>query len=235
MITCMPRETIHHSLRILVFSIFCTLSSCTPVSSLQGTITSGIDVSRYQGVIDWKKVQMSGITFAIAKATQGTTYIDPMFAKNSAGIHNANITFGAYHFLTPDEPGDAQARHFLSVTKLKSGDLPPIIDTERISKDSGSKLVEIIFGFRDEIMRQTGHQVMIYVSPAFWNEYVKPHLDKPLSNPLWIAEYDVSEPQSLTHISPWSIWQHSKTGSCDGITGHVDLNTARNLDTILIP
>ena len=220
---------------LLAIVFICSLSGCNLSAPPQPTTTTGIDVSRYQGDIDWKQVHQSDITFAIAKATQGSTYVDPTFSKNSAGMDSVGITRGAYHFLTANEPGDVQARHFLSVAKLERGDLLPVIDIERIGDHSGAELVEIIFEFRDAVMRQTGYEIILYLSPAFWNDHLKSHIQKALTNPLWIAEYEVAEPQSLSKISPWSIWQHSNTVSCDGITGHVDLNIARNIESIRIP
>ena len=237
----MPSSLVRTALLLMNVSYVCCTLSCKPAStpmpssSATSQTVSGIDVSRYQGTIDWEKVQESGITFAIAKATQGKGYTDPTFSKNWSDIRRVGIIRGAYHYLTPDIPGDKQARHFLSVVKLKSGDLPPIVDVERIGKHSNEHLLHTLLAFHDQVLKDTGHQIMIYVSPAFWNDHLLPRLTVNLPNPLWIAEYDVEEPQELTNISPWSIWQYSKTGTCEGITGHVDLNRARNIQSIRIP
>jgi lysozyme len=103
----------------------------------------GIDVSHYQGVIDWVKVLRAGKTFAFIKATQGTNYTDPTFAFNSLFSHLAGILTGAYHFATPlDNPGTqgaiAEANYFLSQagSQLGPGHLPPVLDIESQTNDN---------------------------------------------------------------------------------------------------
>ena len=95
----------------------------------------GIDVSHRQNAIDWDKVAGSGIRFAIAKATEGRSYIDPLFSTNRADAMAAGITFGAYHFARPDlHPFDPvpEADHFVDTAQLAPGNILPVLDLEAI-------------------------------------------------------------------------------------------------------
>ena len=95
------------------------------------TVTyEGIDVSSYQGSVDWAQVKGAGLVFAFAKATQGTSQVDPEFATNWSGMRAAGLVCGAYHFLDADQDPTAQAEHFLATVKLEAGDLPPVLDIE---------------------------------------------------------------------------------------------------------
>ena len=91
----------------------------------------GIDVSRFQGKPDWQRVNQAGKIFAFAKASQGVSYADPMFASNWTAMSNAGMMRGAYHFYSAASPAIAQANNFIRVVgSLDSGDLPPVLDLE---------------------------------------------------------------------------------------------------------
>jgi lysozyme len=95
-----------------------------------GNGVQGIDVSHYQGVVDWQQVAQNGMAFAFAKATEGITYVDPQLAANWDGIRVAGLVRGAYHFFEPNDDAAQQAQHFLSTVQLQPGDLPPVLDVE---------------------------------------------------------------------------------------------------------
>ncbi len=93
----------------------------------------GIDVSNHQGAIDWSLVAASGTRFAFAKATEGRTFIDPMYATNKAGAALGGVVFGAYHFARPDDTANdavIEADHFVDVAQLAPGNLLPVLDIE---------------------------------------------------------------------------------------------------------
>jgi lysozyme len=91
----------------------------------------GIDVSHYQGVVAWQSVRAAGAAFAFAKASEGTTATDPLFADNWRGIAQAGLARGAYHFAHPGFDPETQAVHFhATVGDLRPGDLPPVLDIE---------------------------------------------------------------------------------------------------------
>src|SRR5882757_5181018 len=101
----------------------------------------GIDVSHYQGKIDWGKVKSAGMAFAYTKATESTGSTDSQFSVNWPAIKAAGLLRGAYHFFHADQDATAQANHFLQVVDPSPGDLPPVIDIESTSNASSSAIV----------------------------------------------------------------------------------------------
>ena len=89
----------------------------------------GIDVSHYQGQIDWKQMKAQGIGFAYIKATEGSSYVDECYEQNMTDAENAGIAAGAYHFFSFDSPGVTQAEHFIQ-TVGEDGTLIPVVDVE---------------------------------------------------------------------------------------------------------
>src|SRR5260370_20196232 len=102
--------------------------------------TSGIDVSHHQGQVNWHLVAEAGISFAFAKATEGVTFVDPQFSANWVGIKNAGIIRGPYHFFRPARPVDGQVENFTrTVSEIKDGDLPPVLDLEEAPTPNGDE------------------------------------------------------------------------------------------------
>ena len=190
-------------------------------------VVEGIDVSHFQGAIDWPTVEGADIRFAYIKATQGTKWVDPRFAENWSGVARTGIRRGAYHFLEPDVDGTAQAKHFLKTVELKEGDLLPVVDVET----KGPNLRVNLEKFLTEVKRQTKLDAMIYVAPAFWNDHLETSREEPWPNPLWIAEYGVSTPRAAGSLGPWLVWQYEQDGRVPGITGPVDRDRARRVHT----
>ena len=207
-------------IRVLVTVALLVIAACDSQSPQQPF--SGVDVSHYQGDVDWNVVEAAGIHFAFAKATQGDHFIDPKFDANWSGLAKTKIIRGAYHFLDPDVDGVAQATHFLGTVNFRSGDLRPVVDVER----SGTHLVETLREFLAEVHKQLGIDAIIYVSPDFWNEHIAPKLEGPLPNPLWSAEYEVDHPKETDKLSAYSIWQYTQSGTVKGISGAVDRDRA---------
>lgn len=185
--------------------------------------TNGIDVSHYQGNIDWGQVKASGVDFAFAKAAQGTTGSDSQFAANWAGMKSAGVLRGAYDFYNVGQNPKSQAADFLGKFKLDSGDLPPMVDieTESAGAESNSGLITDLHTYISVIKSECGVEPFIYTGPYFWND----HLDGSFSaGPLWVAEYGVSQPKPTNGWGVWTIWQYSQSGSVPGISGAVDLD-----------
>jgi lysozyme len=213
-----------------------TFASCSeqPRSYGDGTEARGINVSHYQGLIAWNDIAATGYTFAIIKATQGTEFVDEFFERNWQVLKTTGLVRGASHFLDPTLDGAAQARHALATIAPTSGDLPLIVDVESLGPGGGEEVTKTLKAFLAEVKAESGHEAMIYASPAFWNDHIAPHLDGPLSNPFWIAEYGPTM-RAVATLPPWTIWQYSKRGAAAGIAGPVDLDRARNLMGILLP
>lgn len=188
---------------------------------MSSNMVSGIDVSYYQGTIDWQSVKEAGTGFAFARATYGTTKVDPKFSVNWQVMRNAGVMRGAYHFFVAVEDALEQANFFINtVGSLSSGDLPPVLDVEAGSGTSGS-LVNDVQTWLSAVEQKLGVTPMIYTAPSYWNEYMTSGFGK---YPLWVAEYGVTTPKSVKGWGEWTFWQHSQSGTVAGIEGTVDLD-----------
>ncbi|MGH7484441.1 MAG: glycoside hydrolase family 25 protein, partial [bacterium] len=126
----------------------------------------GIDVSHYQGAIDWNQVAQTGMAFAFIKATEGTADVDPQFQANWSGANAAGLLRGAYHFYQPGADPHQQAVSFLSVVEPGPGDLPPALDVETSGDPN-----EIIAGIQvwlATVEQATGTAPILYTNPSFW-------------------------------------------------------------------
>lgn len=193
------------------------------MSGNQTAYLNGIDVSHYQGDIDWAKVKASGVAWAYAKACQGNTGTDACFADNWAGMKAAGLLRGAYVFYVVGDTPKDQFANFVSQVTLEPGDLPPMVDieTENQGEEPDDDLVLDLHDFLQQLSGHYGVDPIIYTGPGFWNA----HLDGSFSAyPLWEAEYGVSTPKPVTGWKYWTMWQYSQSGSVPGINGAVDLD-----------
>lgn len=183
---------------------------------------AGIDVSHFQGTVDWQKVRQAGIAFAIAKATQGDGYEDPMFRVNWPAMKAAGLIRGAYDFYDVADDPATQAREFISRVSLEAGDLPPVVDIETMNgaADTIAGLAADLRTYLDLLSAHYGVKPIIYTGPGFWNAHVNESFG---DFPLWVAVY--ADAIELPHgWSTWTIWQHSQTGTIEGVDGAVDLD-----------
>jgi len=196
------------------------MSEQSPQSS--SSQVQGIDVSDHQGTVDWNAVQQAGKVFAFIKATDGITWTDPDFATNWSGAKAAGLLRGAYHFYETDDDPTAQAQNFLNAVQLEPGDLPPVVDIERIdSGGSASQTVQDLQTWLDVVEKATGRVPIIYTSPTFWDSLGTSAFGR---YPLWVAEYGVTSPKLPPGWASWTFWQFSESGAVAGISGSVDLN-----------
>lgn len=182
---------------------------------------AGIDVSHYQGLVDWGKVKATGVVFAFAKATEGVSHGDATFAANWSGIKNAGLVRGAYHFFRASQDPAAQARFFLQTVSLSPGDLPPVLDVETADGASNDAIQSGVKTWLDAVAAQTGVTPMIYAAPGFWNGYMSGDFGAYL---LWVAQYGVNSPRLPNGWSNWNFWQYSQSGKVNGVAGNVDLD-----------
>lgn len=187
-----------------------------------GTVVYGIDVSSYQGTIDWSKVAGAGKKFAIAKATEGTTYKDPTFAANWAGMKAAGILRSAYHFFRASDDPTAQAQFFVdTVGPLAADDLPLMLDLEVTDGQSAATVASRARTFIAAVEKATGKKPLVYTGPSFFRDT----LGNPSgfeNNPLVIANYGVSCPDVPGTWPTWTMWQYTDAASVAGISGGVD-------------
>ena len=199
----------------------------------------GIDVSRWQGDINWARVAGAGITHAIAKMTEGGTYTDPKFVENFQGMRANGLKAGVYHYFralssTPCEQlANIKAR--LDEVGFKVGQDILAIDVESKGNEKASPdqmadgLFQLVTLIRVALL--DGAYPYIYASPNYWSNSVAWRKYDFSECPLWIAHWEVTEPTVPQTWSEkgksWQWWQHSSKGQVDGIQGAVDLNWVR--------
>ena len=209
----------------------------TPTPNL--SITEGIDVSNWQGTIDWTAVAASGKRFAYLKASEGTTFVDWTYASNRAQAKAAGLSVGAYHFAQPDAtPGDAvaEADHFLATAQIAQGELLPVLDLEVANGQSVTALQAWVQAFMGRVLERTGAPGVIYVSPNFWKTYMGDTNWFALNGyrTLWAAHWTSATAPSVPAGNwggqGWTFWQYSSSGTVPGIRGRVDLNRFAGID-----
>ncbi len=184
----------------------------------------GIDVSRYQGTINWKEVKEMEdgnlkIRFAFIKATEGVGNVDEQFRRNWLKAEEQNICKGAYHFFIAGKSGKKQASNFIEIVNLKKGDLPPVLDVEQAY---GRQATEIKKGVKEWLLaieKQYGIKPVIYTNIDFYKTYLQPDFD---DYPIWIAHY--LQPEKPRILRKWIFWQHNESGRVNGIKTPVDFN-----------
>jgi GH25 family lysozyme M1 (1,4-beta-N-acetylmuramidase) len=187
----------------------------------------GIDVSHYQGTINWASVKSASIQWAYIKATEGTTYQDPQFSANYLHAYNNGVIRGAYHFAAPSRSGgSAQANYFASHGGAWSRDnltLPGALDLEgSCSGLSHSAMISWIRAFANTYKADTGRDVVLYTTKSWWRSCTGGSTAFASTNPLWVANWGVSSPAMPARWGFYTFWQHTDNGSLSGISGAVD-------------
>lgn len=186
----------------------------------------GLDVSQYQGIINWQKINTledsTKVNFIIIRATAGSNKKDKYFTYNWREAEAKNIVKGAYHYYRPNENSTAQANNFIAKVKLKKGDIAPVLDIEKVpTTQSLDSLRKGLKNWLDLVEAHYGIAPIIYTGDSFYKDYIKNHKD---FDPylLWIANYNpkIKEPKCKN----WAMWQFSDQGNATGIAEYVDLN-----------
>ena len=187
----------------------------------------GVDVSHYQGDIDWRTLSQQGISFAFIKATEGNMYVDEYFDYNIAEARKAGLKAGAYHFFSFDITGEDQARNFISTIEGYSDMLPPVIDLELYGNyDVSPQKKEIVIGelgaMIDAIKSRFGKAPIIYATEDSYKLY----LDGEFPDcPIWIR--DVWSKPELPDGRKWTFWQYTGRKRLPGYSGEekfIDMN-----------
>lgn len=195
----------------------------------------GIDVSEYQGDINWKAVADSGVVYCFVKATEGVESRDPMFAKNWAGLRSVGIIRSAYHFFIASKDPKVQAKNFLDLTRStwETNDLPPVLDLEKSYGLDPDTVINKAGIWLDTVEASIGRRPIIYTYPSFWNEALKNTPRLGANYRLWIAHYGTNNPWVPGSWKSWTFHQYSESGSVPGISGACDLNNFNgDLDTL---
>ena len=184
----------------------------------------GIDVSKYQGTINWESVKQMKvndvqISFAFIKATEGLGNEDAQFDRNWKKIKSAGIVRGAYHFFLATKSGKAQAENFINSVTLLPGDLPPVLDIEQAYGVPPEKLRERAREWLQTIQAYYGMPPIVYTNVDFYKHYLKDDFDGYF---LWVAHY--LQPVQPQIYRNWSFWQHNERGRVNGIYTLVDFD-----------
>ncbi len=199
-----------------------TGSSAQAIMVCASSTLEGIDVSEYNGTIDWVQVKESGRAFAIARTNDGL-HVDARFAANWAGMHDAGLVRGAYQFFEPQMDAVRQADVLLSMTgPLDHGDLAPVLDVEDTGGLSPSALAAAIQTWVDHVEAATGRTPIVYTGRGFWNGFVGSTAFA--SDPLWVASWGVACPNTPNGWTTWSLWQYADGASVPGVPGLVPLD-----------
>ena len=184
----------------------------------------GVDVSHYQGVIDWKVLEDQGVKFAFIKATEGSGHVDESVRYNLEFSAGTGIKRSCYHFFSFDSPGSTQADNFIAAVGRDEIDMPPVIDIEyyadkRSHKPSLEETEAILKPLLERLEAYYGVKPIIYSTLPVYFRYIR----KDFSDyPLWIRSVSC-EPDLLD----WTFWQYSDKGTLTGYDGdeeHIDLN-----------
>ncbi|WP_280823758.1 glycoside hydrolase family 25 protein [Pseudaminobacter soli (ex Li et al. 2025)] len=186
----------------------------------------GVDVSRWQGDIDWPKLRTQGANFAYIKATDGGDHLDPMFRTNWRGAQEAGLKRGAYHFFYWCRTAGEQADWFIRNVPREPNALPPVIDVEYNGESSckrrlsPEKIREKMQVFMDKLERHYGQRPIIYTAPDFYRDNLQGAF---LNYPFWLRAV-AEHPSKVYPGRKWVFWQYSGSGLSHGVAGKVDLN-----------
>jgi lysozyme len=188
----------------------------------KGAVTKGVDVSVYQGSVDWAKVYGAGIRFAIVRVSDGTGTLDTTFATNWKGTKNNNLVRGVYQFFEPGEDPTKQADLLLSEVKsaggFDAGDLPPVMDIETTGGQSDATIQSHMQTWLDVIAKAIGRKPLIYT-----NLNTSSHFGGKFGGyPMWVASWGATCPTMPSGWNAWDFWQYADTGTVNGISGGVD-------------
>ena len=188
----------------------------------------GVDVSSYQGTVDWHTLAGQGVDFAFIKATEGSLLQDKQFAANWAGALEAGVRPGAYHFLSYDSPGETQADNFIDLVPVTQGALPPVVDIEFYgpyldTPPEKEQVQAILDPLLERLEAHYGVKPILYVTYRSYYSYLTDA--KYAGYPIWC-----SSPTVFPLLPRWDFWQYSHSAKLEGYHGAqplIDLNVFR--------
>jgi GH25 family lysozyme M1 (1,4-beta-N-acetylmuramidase) len=189
-----------------------------------GPLLAGIDVSVFQGTVDWSAVRGDGVDFAFIRVSDGLNTPDERFAANWAGARAAGVRRGVYQFFRPSQDAIAQADLLAdAVGALAPGDLPPVLDLETLSGQSPAVVRARAQQWLERVEARLGVRPIIYTGPYFWRDQVGAPAFAD-DYPLWVAHYTSGCPLTPAPWSRWAFHQFTDDGRVNGISGPVDRN-----------
>jgi GH25 family lysozyme M1 (1,4-beta-N-acetylmuramidase) len=217
---------------LMLAGLVIALTALLSVSASDAATTraKGLDVSNWNGAINWTKVAKAGYRFAFGKATEGTSYNDKTYTTNRNGSEAAGLVFGAYHFARPTGTNLAgatasaikQANHFLNVAGPQPGELPPVLDLEKTGNLSKQRLLAWTLAWLGQIDARTGVQPFVYTSPLFWKGNLGDSTAAAAAGTgLWIAHWTSNSqptvPAKNWNGTGWRFWQWTDCATVPGV------------------
>ena len=183
----------------------------------------GLDVSEYQGKIRWTYVdtleQKYPLHFVFIRATVGKDRKDRQFNKNWLGAKENKMIRGAYHYYRPNENSMEQAELFIKTVTLQKGDLPPVLDIEKLPKNQSIENLKLgLKRWLNAIESHYGVKPIIYTGERYYDDFLKEEFSDYL---FWIANYNFYREEIA---EDWLFWQFTEKASVPGIKGNVDIN-----------
>ncbi len=187
----------------------------------------GVDVSAFQGEIEWKKLQEQGLKFAFIKATEGSTFVDKYFKNNWKSAENTTLRVGAYHFFSYDSEGITQAQNFIKTVQIDKKSLPPVIDVEFYgdkgknppNRNKVEKELQTMVKMLEEHYKK---RIILYTTQKAYDLYIKDSFEQ---CDVWIR--DVFRKPSLSDKRAWTFWQYTDREKLNGYSGNekfIDVN-----------
>jgi lysozyme len=183
----------------------------------------GIDVSEYQDEIDWDEVEAVDddyqLSFVFVRATVGNDRLDKRFQENWQSAKENHLIRGAYHYYRPNENSIEQAELFIKTVRLQKGDLPPVLDIEKLPENQSVERLKV--GLKRWLTKVEEHYKMkpiIYTGERYYDDFLKEEFSDYL---FWIANYNFYREKMK---EDWLFWQFTEKASASGIKGNVDVN-----------
>ncbi|MCM1183491.1 MAG: WG repeat-containing protein [Roseburia sp.] len=201
----------------------------------------GVDVSHYQGTIDWETLALQDLDFAFIKATEGSGHIDERFYENWEAAAETPLYIGAYHFFSFDSAGETQAELYIRTVGDLNGKLPPVIDVEyygdkRSNAPDKAEVTKNLKALLDALEEHYEVKPILYTTRAAWQDYIKGSFGE---YPLWVRS--VYCPPEVLFGGGWSFWQYTDTAVLEGYSGderYIDMNvfrgTREDLEELLV-
>ncbi|GAA3736570.1 glycoside hydrolase family 25 protein [Flavobacterium ginsengisoli] len=183
----------------------------------------GIDVSEFQGKVDWEEVEILDekypVQFVFIRATAGNDRVDRQFKRNWEGAKENKIMRGAYHYYRPNENSIEQADLFIKTVKLQKGDLPPVLDIEKLPKNQPlDSLKKGLKRWLNKVEKHYQVRPIIYSGERYYSDFLKEEFSEYL---FWIANYNFYREKIE---DDWLFWQFTEKASLPGIKHRVDVN-----------
>ena len=201
--------------------LFVLLSNCASSSDREFPKSFGIDVSHHNGNINWG--QVPDVEFVYIKATEGATYVDPMFQQNIKGAKAKKLRVGAYHYFRTTSSVQKQFENYKQHVKKSDIDLIPMVDVEECKKWPTTQFQDSLMRFIQLVKSHYGKAPMIYSVNTFYNKYCAPRFN---NYHLIIGRYGNEKP-FIKGKGTYTIWQKSQTGKLSGIPKEVDIDVFR--------